>query len=45
MILKDMQMFLSGSNNILGIEYLKALKKLKSPLKPIGIKREKSTIS
>lgn len=32
---------LSGSNNILGIEYLKALKKLKSPLKPIAIKREK----
>lgn len=32
---------LSGSNNILGIEYLKAIKKLKSNLTPIGIKREK----
>ncbi len=32
---------LSGSNNILAIEYLKALKKLKSNLKPLGIKREK----
>ena len=32
---------LSGSNNILGIEYLKAIKKLKSNLMPIGIKREK----
>ena len=32
---------LSGSNNILGIEYLKAIKRLKSPLKPIGIKRQK----
>ncbi len=32
---------LSGSNNILGIEYLKAMKKLKSNMKPVGIKREK----
>lgn len=32
---------LSGSNNILGIEYLKALKKTKSTITPIGIKREK----
>ena len=32
---------LSGSNNILGIEYLKALKKTKSPMIPVGIKREK----
>ena len=48
MYLNDIKRYanvLSGSNNILGIEYLKALKKLKSPLKPIGIKREKSTIS
>ncbi len=30
---------LSGSNNILAIEYLKALKKLKSSIKPIPIKR------
>ena len=32
---------LAGSNNILGVEYLKAMKKLKSNLKPEGIKREK----
>ncbi len=32
---------LNGSNNILAIEYLKALKKLKSKIIPIGIKREK----
>lgn len=32
---------LSGSNNILAIEYLKALKKLKSNMKPFAIKREK----
>ena len=32
---------LAGSNNILGIEYLKAMKKLKSSLRPEGIKREK----
>jgi len=30
---------LKGSNNILGIEYLKALKKLNSPIKPYTIKR------
>lgn len=30
---------LSGSNNILGIEYLKALKKCKSNISPIAIKR------
>ena len=30
-----------GSNNILAIEYLKALKKQKSTLIPIGIKRQK----
>lgn len=30
---------LSNPNNILAIEYLKALKKLKSPIKPIAIKR------
>ena len=44
MYLNDIKRYanvLSGSINILGIEYLKALKKLKSPLKPIGIKREK----
>ena len=32
---------LAGANNILAIEYLKAIKKLKSTLNPIGIKREK----
>lgn len=32
---------LSGANNILAIEYLKILKKLKSKLNPIGVKREK----
>lgn len=44
MYLNDIKRYsnvLSGSNNILAIEYLKALKKLKSPLRPIGIKREK----
>lgn len=33
---------LNSPNNILGIEYLKALKKYKSPIKPITIKREGS---
>ena len=33
---------LGEPNNILGIEYLKALKKLKSHIKPIAIKREKA---
>ena len=32
---------LKGSNNILSIEYLKALKKYKSNIIPVGIKREK----
>ena len=32
---------MSGSNNILGIEYLKALRKTKSTITPVGIKREK----
>ena len=32
---------LSGSNNILAIEYLKSLKRLKSTIIPVGIKREK----
>ena len=44
MYLNDIKRYanvLSGSNNILAIEYLKAIKKLKSPLKPIGIRREK----
>ena len=33
---------LNSPNNILGIEYLKALKKYKSSIKPITIKREYS---
>ena len=44
MYLNDIKRYanvLNGSNNILAIEYLKAIKKLKSPLKPVGIKREK----
>lgn len=32
--------FLHGSNNILAIEYLKALAKTNSPIKPLGIKRQ-----
>jgi len=32
---------LSGSNNILAIEYLKAIKKQKAEIIPVGIKREK----
>lgn len=31
----------SGSNNILAIEYLKSLKKIKSTMQPVPIKREK----
>lgn len=34
------QSILSSPNNILGIEYIKALKKCKSPIEPITIKRE-----
>ncbi len=44
MYLNDIKRYanvLTGSNNILGIEYLKALKKTKSRMIPIGIKREK----
>lgn len=32
---------LTGANNILAIEYLKAIKKIKSNLNPIGIQRQK----
>ncbi len=32
---------LNGSNNILAIEYLKSLKRMKSKIIPIGVKREK----
>ena len=44
MYLNDIKRYanvLSGSNNILGIEYLKAMRKTKSTIVPIGIKREK----
>ena len=44
MYLNDIKRYgniLNGSNNILSIEYLKALKKIKSSIIPIGIKREK----
>ena len=42
MYLNDIRIFsntLSSPNNILGIEYLKALKKLKSPIIPITVER------
>ena len=42
MYLQDIRRFtnvLSNPNNILGIEYLKALKKFKSPIMPVAIKR------
>ena len=44
MYLNDIKRYaniMSGSNNILAIEYLKALRKTKSNITPIGIKREK----
>ena len=44
MYLNDIKRYanvMSGSNNILAIEYLKALRKTKSNMNPIGIKREK----
>ena len=44
MYLNDIKRYaniLKGSNNILAIEYLKALKKQKSNLVPFGLKREK----
>jgi len=44
MYLNDVKRYanmLSGSNNILGVEYLKALKRLKSPMKPFTIQRKK----
>lgn len=44
MYLNDIKRYanvMSGSNNILAIEYLKALRKTKSSMTPIGIKREK----
>lgn len=36
----DISNSISGANNILGIEYLKALKKLKSDIKPLTVKRQ-----
>lgn len=44
MYLNDIKRYaniMSGSNNILGIEYLKALKRLKSQMKPYSIERKK----
>ena len=44
MYLNDIKRYaniLSGSNNILGIEYLKALKRLKSNMRPFSIQRKK----
>lgn len=44
MYLNDIKRYanvMAGSNNILGIEYLKAMKRTKSTITPIGIKREK----
>lgn len=44
MYLSDIKRYanvMAGSNNILGIEYLKAMRKTKSNIIPIGIKREK----
>ncbi len=44
MYLNDIKRYanvIKGSNNILAIEYLKALKKQKSSLVPFGVKREK----
>ena len=44
MYLNDIKRYanvLTGANNILAIEYLKTLKKLKSQLMPIGVQRQK----
>ncbi len=44
MYLNDIKRYanlMSGSNNILGIEYLKALKRLKSEMKPFSVERKK----
>lgn len=38
----DISNIISNSNNILGIEYIKALKKLKSNIKPMTLKRQGS---
>lgn len=40
--MEDYKKALSSSNNILGIEYLKALKKYKSSIKPVCVKRSGS---
>ena len=47
MYLNDVRRYaniLSGSNNILAIEYLKAIKRLKSDMTPLAIERKKYTI-
>ena len=43
MYLNDIRTYaniLSTPNNILGIEYLKSLKRIKSPIRPMNIQRE-----
>ena len=42
---KELENILYSSNNILGIEYLKALKQLQSPMIPYTIKREGASYS
>lgn len=37
--LEELKIFLESPNNILGIEYIKAIRKLKSNIKPVTIKR------
>lgn len=39
----DLQLILDSPNNILGIEYLKALKRLKSPIIPVTVTRKGSS--
>lgn len=41
-LMKDESNFLNEPNNILGIEYVKALQRLQSPIKPVTIKRKSS---
>ncbi len=37
---KNLSQFLAGPNNILGLEYCKALKKLQSPISPVTVRRK-----
>ena len=48
MYLNDIKRYaniLSGANNILAIEYIKALRRLKSNLKPFSVQRKKCIIT